>query len=381
MNSTINAIKEELLQNRDERIKKSLQSFFKEEVKLYGIKTAAAVKIGKKYFKVIKDKEKDEIFTLCEDLWQSGFLEESFIACNWSYYVCKRYEPKDFNIFEKWVSKYINNWASCDTFCNHTIGTFVDVYPEYLSKLKKWAKSKNRWIRRASAVSLIIPAKRGKFLKDIFEIADILHLDQDDLVQKGYGWMLKAASQLHQKEVFEYVIKNKTTMPRTALRYAIEKMPKELKIEAMKKSNYRQIELKDISRLFHVRISTDENNLSYHQLYASGITEKSVQEKLCGSYKGWVCEIDNKVVGFAIGDKSTGEIWVIAVLPECINRGIGTKLLSLVENWLWDSGCTKLWLETDVDPKLRAYSFYKKNGWQDDYIENEHRYMKKIKIN
>ena len=142
---------------------------------------------------------------------------------------------------------------------------------------------------------------------------------------------------------------------------------------------YRQIELNDISQLFAVRTSTDENKLSCQQLFESGITEKSVKEKLCGSYKGWLCEVDSKMIGFAIGDKSTGELWVIAVLPEYINRGIGTKLLSLVENWLWVSGRTKLWLETDIDPKLRACSFYKKNGWQDDYIKNRARYMKKIK--
>jgi 3-methyladenine DNA glycosylase AlkD len=55
------------------------------------------------------------------------------------------------------------------------------------------------------------------------------------MVQKGYGWMLKVASGIHQKEVFEYVMKNKDRMPRTTLRYAIEKMPKNLKAEAMKK--------------------------------------------------------------------------------------------------------------------------------------------------
>jgi len=60
-------------------------------------------------------------------------------------------------------------------------------------------------------------------------------MDDDDLVQKGYGWMLKAASEAHQREVFEYVMKNKTEMPRTALRYAIEKMPEELRKAAMEK--------------------------------------------------------------------------------------------------------------------------------------------------
>jgi 3-methyladenine DNA glycosylase AlkD len=107
------------------------------------------------------------------------------------------------------------------------------MYPSFLAELKKWAVSENRWEKRASAVTLIIPARKGKFLKDIFEIAGLLHSDPDDMVQKGYGWMLKAASQAHQKEVFEYVMKRKGTMPRTSLRYAIEKMPADLKAKAM----------------------------------------------------------------------------------------------------------------------------------------------------
>ena len=90
-------------------------------------------------------------------------------------------------------------------------------------------------MRRASAVSLIVPARRGKFLSDILEIADLLLTDGDDLVQKGYGWMLKAASQVHQFEIFSYVMTKKQVMPRTALRYAIEKMPADLKVQAMVK--------------------------------------------------------------------------------------------------------------------------------------------------
>ena len=108
-------------------------------------------------------------------------------------------------------------------------------YPDYIQQLKKWATSSNRWTKRAAAVTLIIPARKGLFLNDVFEIADILLLDRDDMVQKGYGWMLKAASESHQTEVFNYVLSKKAVMPRTALRYAIEKMPKELKAEAMKK--------------------------------------------------------------------------------------------------------------------------------------------------
>jgi 3-methyladenine DNA glycosylase AlkD len=138
-------------------------------------------------------------------------------------------------IFERWVNDYVTNWAACDTLCNHSVGTLIEMYPEYLSGLKKWALSPNRWVKRASAVSLIVPARKGMFLSDIFEIAEILHDDRDDMVQKGYGWMLKVASQAHLDEVFRYVMRKKSTMPRTALRYAIEKMPPELKKQAMTK--------------------------------------------------------------------------------------------------------------------------------------------------
>lgn len=235
MNNILTKIREELKQNANEKTKKSGERFFKEKVKLYGVKSAVVGRIGKKYFKEIKSKGKKEIFALCEELWKSGYMEESFVACNWSYFLHKDFAEKDFLIFEKWVKKYISNWASCDTFCNHTVGALVEKYPQFLVELKKWTKSQNRWVRRAAAVSLIVPAKRGKFLPEVFAIADILLRDQEDMVQKGYGWMLKVASQAHQKEVFDYVMKNKKEMPRTALRYAIEKIPRNLKDRAMKK--------------------------------------------------------------------------------------------------------------------------------------------------
>ncbi len=231
----IEKIRAEIRKNADEKTRIQGERFFKENVRIYGLKSTQTQQIGKDYYGTLPDKSKANVFTLCEKLWQSGYMEESFIACNWSYNVRKEYEPADFRVFERWVNKYINNWASCDTLCNHTVGTFIEMYPAYLKELKRWSKSDNRWMKRASAVSLIVPARKGMFLDDIFEIAGILHSDSDDMVQKGYGWMLKVASQSHQKEVFDYVMSRKKTMPRTALRYAIEKMPPELKAKAMAK--------------------------------------------------------------------------------------------------------------------------------------------------
>jgi 3-methyladenine DNA glycosylase AlkD len=233
----IGELRQELQNSSDSKIRESSSRFFKkgEQALVYGVKTAVVNKIAKEFCKQIKTYSKQDIFAICEELWKSQYLEEAVISCKFTESLKKQYEPSDFKIFERWVNKYVNNWADCDTLCNHTIGTFIMMYPEYLNQLKKWAKSPNRWTKRASAVTLIIPARRGLFLEDIFEIADILLLDNDDIVQKGYGWMLKAASVSNQKKVFDYVVSKKEVMPRTALRYAIEKMPKKLKAKAMKK--------------------------------------------------------------------------------------------------------------------------------------------------
>ncbi|MBU0534047.1 MAG: DNA alkylation repair protein [Candidatus Omnitrophica bacterium] len=233
MNNIITDIRRKLKQNADKKTIKSIQKFFKEKIKAHGVKTPLVVKIAKEHFQHIKHKPKKDIFTLCEEFLKSAYMEESFIAYDWSRSLHKHYEPKDFKTFEKWVKKHVTNWAQCDTFCNHTIGTFIEKYPQFIKELKIWTKSKNRWVRRASAVTLILPARKGMFLKDIFEIADSLLIDEDDMVQKGYGWLLKVASHKHQKEVFDYVMKNKDVMPRTALRYAIEKMPEKMRAKAM----------------------------------------------------------------------------------------------------------------------------------------------------
>lgn len=235
MEKIIETIREALITNADERTKASGERYFKETVKIYGCKSAFVTKLAREVYKELPKKDKKSIFELCGELWKSGYLEETGIACLWSYNVRKSYKPDDIEIFEGWIERYISNWAACDTFCNHTVGEFLIMYPDNLHVLEKWAMSGNRWMKRASAVSLIIPARKGLFLNNIFKIADILLKDQDDMVQKGYGWMLKSASQAHQKEVFEYVSRNKSGMPRTSLRYAIEKMPKELKVLAMAK--------------------------------------------------------------------------------------------------------------------------------------------------
>lgn len=235
MNNVLSQIRADLKAATDEKTQKSFQRFFKEQVKYYGVKTETVGKIAKKYWLKVKTLDKQELFKLCEELYRSDYTEEAFVVSFWLPNYINKLEPSDLTTFKRWIECYINNWAKCDGFCNHTIGDLLEKYPQIIGEVKSWAKSENRWLKRASAVSLIVPAKRGLFLQDALEISDILLNDGDDLVQKGYGWLLKEESRKHQQEVLEYVVKNRKVMPRTALRYAVELMPKDLRSEAMKK--------------------------------------------------------------------------------------------------------------------------------------------------
>jgi len=231
----LNQIRRELKQNVDPVYRDGARRYFKEKIRNYGVRTPVVRKIANKYYQSVKSITKEELFELAEILLKSSLTEEATIAFSWVYKTKNKFEKQDFKTFEAWVKKYVDNWAKCDDFCTHSVGYLVYSYPELADRLFNWTRSKNRWLKRAAAVTLIYPVVKGKLLKQVFKTAEKLLMDEDDLVQKGYGWMLKVASEVYQKKVFEFVIKHKNRMPRTALRYAIEKMPLSLKTRAMKK--------------------------------------------------------------------------------------------------------------------------------------------------
>ena len=165
------------------------------------------------------------------DTWQQ------MIACAWLSDRFASLEATDFDIFEQWLHRYIFSWGTCDDFCKRVLNPFWEADCGLFPRIREWTRAKGKWIRRASAV-IFIKSESGSYVvriptKYVFEISDRLMNDQDMHVQKGFGWMLKAASVHYQREVYDYVMKNRDRMPRTAFRYAIEKMPEKLRRKAM----------------------------------------------------------------------------------------------------------------------------------------------------
>ena len=110
-----------------------------------------------------------------------------------------------------------------------------------------------------------------------------------------------------------------------------------------------------------VRTSVVENLLTREQLDARGITEASVAASFLADSKGWVALSGDEIVAFSIADRASRSVFALFVLPQYEGRGLGTKLLGLALEWLWDNGVDLVWLTTG--PGTRAARFYERKGW------------------
>jgi GNAT superfamily N-acetyltransferase len=121
----------------------------------------------------------------------------------------------------------------------------------------------------------------------------------------------------------------------------------------------------DIEGLFSVRARTREYPISEEGLASIGVTTESIAKQMAsGREKGWVCLHGSTLVGFCNGDAETGEVLVLAVLPDYERRGIGTYLLARVVEWLRSVGSDTVWLAASPDTRIRAHGFYRSLGWR-----------------
>ena len=128
---------------------------------------------------------------------------------------------------------------------------------------------------------------------------------------------------------------------------------------------FRDTRITDIDALFEVRANTRQNPLSRAALAEIGITPESTSAALIsGTIVGSVCTSRERVVGFCSGAVETGEILVLAVLPDYEGRRIGTRLLDYVVARLRKAGSPRLWLAAAADPTVRAHGFYRALGWR-----------------
>jgi 3-methyladenine DNA glycosylase AlkD len=201
----------------------------------WGVRTPTIHKVAGKYYKTLKSESIDERLEMCRHLLATRIYEHKIMAFRWAYLARKEYAPEHLAVFAAWLDEYIDDWIDCDDLCIHVIGEFFLKYPDLAEEVIHWTASPNYWVRRGAAVSLVLPSRKGEQLALVFQVADLLLEDEEDLVRKGYGWLLKVTSKTWPEEVFGYVMDKRDRMPRVSLRYAIEKLPEQMRHKAMEK--------------------------------------------------------------------------------------------------------------------------------------------------
>ncbi|MGV8149824.1 MAG: DNA alkylation repair protein [Alkaliphilus sp.] len=196
--------------------------------------TGKVRKISSELYKLVENKNINNIFILCEELLNEREWALGVIAYDWAYRVRAQYNDKTFAVFERWLKNYITGWSDCDDFCTHAFGELLGQNNKLFTHILKWTKHPKFSVRRAAAVVLIYPIKYDKYENlNPFLISDALMNDSHYLVLKGYGWMLKVLSQTEKNNVYDYLMQNKDIMPRLSFRYALEKFDKETKLRLM----------------------------------------------------------------------------------------------------------------------------------------------------
>lgn len=205
--------------------------FFKdnEEVQFYGLSAPEVRQIEREFFAMVKDAwTLEDALALCEALLPKAQLEAKHISLEVLTRFKRQFTPALLETIKDWLANnHCSNWATTDGLCSLVLGPLVQNHPELIEELKRWTREKNLWVRRASAVSLVISARRGKHLDEAYEIAEALFVSPEDLIHKATGWLLRDAGKTDPARLESFLLLHGPRIPRTALRYAIEKFTPE----------------------------------------------------------------------------------------------------------------------------------------------------------
>jgi 3-methyladenine DNA glycosylase AlkD len=146
----------------------------------------------------------------------------------------RAFTPGLLPVWKRWLARNDSaNWATTDAMCGALIGPLLASHPPLVARVAGWAGDRNMWVRRASAVSLVGLARKGVALEAAYGVARRLHADREDLIRKAVGWLLREAGKTDPARLERYLRRYGPAIPRTTVRYAIERFPVTTRQELM----------------------------------------------------------------------------------------------------------------------------------------------------
>jgi len=202
-----------------------VQWFFKDKIKSHGWYTADLRRAARSFRRAIrKEFGLDFVVNVADDLFSGTVLEEKVAAVFLLENLDAEFGDREFRLFESWLDR-ITSWADHDALVHDLIAPMVASSPARVKNVFRWAPSPNRWRRRAACVALIRGTRSKMFFPEITKLSNSLLRDEDDMVRKGLGWLLRETAKFNAKRTVPYLMKIRRRAPRLVLRTACETLP------------------------------------------------------------------------------------------------------------------------------------------------------------
>ena len=203
----------------------SVQRFFREEVQSHGWRTADLRRAALRWRREILQKSDLKfLLQVADHLFAGTINEDKNVAVFLLENITDKFGDEEFRLLESWLPR-ISNWSDHDALVHYLIAPMVVAKPARASRVFHWAKSRNRWFRRAACVALIQGARRKIFFFEIIRLSTTLLSDEDDMVRKGLGWLLRETAKADVQRAVPYLMSIRERAPRLVLRTACETLP------------------------------------------------------------------------------------------------------------------------------------------------------------
>jgi len=199
-----------------------VQHFFKEVIKSRGWYTSELRKFAVCFRRsIVREQGMDFVVQVADQLFSGKILEEKVMAVFLLEKQTKNFSDHEFQLFASWLDR-VTSWADHDALAHYLLAPMVAADSARCREVFCWAKSQNRWRRRAACVALIRGARERRCFEQIVRLSNQLLKDEDDMVQKGLGWLLREAAKADPKRTVSHLVKIRKKAPRLVLRTACE---------------------------------------------------------------------------------------------------------------------------------------------------------------
>ncbi len=203
------------------------QRYFRETVECFGLTAPRTRAIAAEFHGRIKDHwSLDDALALCGILLPRKTFEAKTSAILLLLKFKKEFTPALVPRLKRWLAAdYCDNWACVDALCPEALSWLIDQHPELVGEIMTWTAHPNRWVRRAAIVAFVPLARHGRFLYAAYDVARRMFPVRDDLLEKANGWMLREAGKKDAAQLGAFLLRHGPAIPRTTVRYAIERFP------------------------------------------------------------------------------------------------------------------------------------------------------------